>query len=51
MFWLSYESFSILSNSFCQKVSFPAKTVVTELCKANYKNITRFSNMLVAYIS
>ena len=28
MFWLNYESFSILSDVFCQKVSFPAKTAV-----------------------
>ena len=29
MFWLSYESFSIFSDVFCQKkVSFPAKTAV-----------------------
>ena len=28
MFWLSYESFFILSDVFCQKVSFPAKTAV-----------------------
>ena len=28
MFWLGHESFSILSDVFCQKVSFPAKTAV-----------------------
>ena len=28
MFWLSYESFSVLYNIFCHKVSFPAMTAV-----------------------
>ena len=31
IFWLRYESFSILCGVFCQRKSFPAKTVVSNL--------------------
>ena len=41
MFWLSYESFSIFTDVFCQKGSFPAKTAVIKenWCLLPYNNL------------